>query len=117
MATTQENLIHKVYKAFNNRDIDTALSMMHQSIQWPKAFEGGYITGHEEIRKYWTRQWKEINPEVNPVGFTDRPDGTLEIKVHQKVKNLAGELLFDGQVKHIYTFRDGLLQRMDIETE
>jgi len=110
-----EDLIKKAYSAFNGRDIDTALSTMHPDIQWPKAFEGGYVNGHNEIREYWTRQWKEINPKVEPVELNKRPDGTLEIIVHQIVKDLQDKVIFDGKVKHIYTLQDGLLRRMDIE--
>ena len=110
-----QDLIKKAYSAFNARDIDMALSTMHPDVQWPKAFEGGYVSGHTEIRKYWTRQWTEINPRVEPIGFNERQDGTLEIIVHQIVKDLDGNPMFDGTVKHIYTLQDGLLRRMDIE--
>ena len=75
------NLIKKAYSAFNSRDIDTALSTFHPNVQWPKAFEGGYVSGHDEIRKYWTRQWSEINPNVEPTGFNERHNGTLEVTV------------------------------------
>jgi hypothetical protein len=109
------NLVKKAYAAFNSRDIDTALSTFHPNVQWPKAFEGGYVTGHDEIRNYWTRQWSEINPNVEPTGFAERTDETLEVTVHQIVKDLQGNLMFDGIVKHIYTIQDNLLQRMDIE--
>lgn len=117
MASQYEDLIKKAYAAFNARDIDTALSTMHPEVQWPKAFEGGYVSGHPEIREYWTRQWTEINPNVQPVGFNERQDGTLEITVHQKVKDLQDNTIFDGIVKHIYVLQDGLLRRMDIELE
>jgi len=117
MSSPYEQLIRKAYAAFNARDIDTALSTMHENIQWPKAFEGGYVTGREAIREYWTRQWTEINPNVEPVGFTGREDGLLEIAVQQKVTDLDGNILFDGVVKHIYSLEDGLLRRMDIQVE
>jgi len=112
-----ENLIKKAYPAFNSRDIDTALSTFHAEVQWPKAFEGGYVRGHEEIRTYWTRQWSEINPTVEPIRFNERPNGTFEVTVHQVVKDLQGNIMFDGEVKHIYTLEDNLLRRMDIEAE
>lgn len=117
MKQQHQALITKAYAAFNARDIDAALTTMHPDVQWPKAFEGGYVSGHGAIRDYWTRQWAEINPTVEPVAFTERPDGTLEIAVHQTVKDLQGAVLFDGTVKHIYTLQDGLLRRMDIELE
>jgi len=114
MLNNQE-LINKAYKGFNNREIDAVLSIMHPDIHWPKAFEGGYVIGHEAVRGYWTRQWSEINPIVEPVSITERPDGKVEVEVYQLVKDLAGNILFDGKVKHVYVITDGLLQQMDIE--
>lgn len=115
MTTELKDLIKKAYTAFNERDIDKALSTMHPDIQWPKAFEGGYVSGHNEIREYWTRQWTEINPNVEPIEINERLNGNLEVKVLQKVKDLQGNSLFDGTVKHIYTLKDNLLRKMDIE--
>jgi len=115
MATQYQDLIKKAYNAFNKRNIDEALSTMQPDVQWSKAWEGGYISGHDEIKKYWTRQWTEINPTVEPVGFNERQNGSLEVEVHQNVKELNGALLFDGTVKHIYTFKEGLIMTMDIE--
>jgi hypothetical protein len=109
------DLIGAAYSAFNERNIDKALSTMHTDVQWSKAWEGGYISGHREIREYWTRQWTEINPMVEPTGFHQRQDGSLEVMVHQKVKDLNGNSIFDGKVKHIYTFEGGLIKTMDIE--
>jgi len=109
------DVIKKAYSAFNNRDIDSALSTMQPDIQWSKAWEGGYIIGHDEIKQYWTRQWNEINPKVEPIAFNLRQNESLEVVVHQKVKDLQGNLIFDGKVKHIYTFEDGLIKTMDIE--
>ena len=71
--------------------------------------------GHNEIKQYWARQWKEINPNVEPIGFNERLNGSLEAEVHQKVIDLEGNSTFDGTVKHIYTFEGGLIKTMDIE--
>lgn len=117
MSDQIEGLIIKAYSAFNSRDIDSALSTFHSEVEWPKAFEGGYVSGHEEVRKYWARQWTEINPNVEPIGFIERPNGTFEVSVSQKVKDLKGNLIFDGIVKHIITIQDDLFRRMDIELE
>lgn len=115
MTNQSKDIIKKAYTAFNERNIDNALATMQADVQWSKAWEGGYIIGHDEIKQYWTRQWTEINPNVEPVGFTERPNGILEVKVHQNVKDLQGNLVFDGMVKHIYTFQDELIKTMDIE--
>ncbi|QRR00067.1 nuclear transport factor 2 family protein [Dyadobacter sandarakinus] len=115
MTAQQEQLIRKTYAAFNARDIDAALTVMHPDVEWPKAFEGGYVQGRQAIRDYWTRQWTEINPEVQPLKITGRPDETLEVTVQQKVKGLDGSVLSDGIVKHVYTLQEGLLRKMNIE--
>ncbi len=113
--TNSKEIINKAYSSFNKRDIDKALSTMHPEVQWPKAFEGGYVSGHEAIREYWTRQWSEIDPIVEPTAINERNDGSIEVVVHQKVKDLQGNILFDGLVKHVYVTEDDLLRRMDIE--
>jgi hypothetical protein len=110
-----KEVITKAYNAFNERNIDNCLSTMQENVQWSKAWEGGYISGHDEIRQYWTRQWAEINPKVEPVGFVERDNGSLEVLVQQNVKDLQGNLIFDGLAKHVYTFEDGLIKTMDIE--
>ena len=110
-----QELIKHAYAAFNARDIDSILQVMHPQVKWSKAWEGDYAHGHAEVRAYWERQWNEINPKVKPVGFNERANGTLEVQVDQLVKDLEGNILFDGKVKHVYVINDGLLQQMDIE--
>jgi hypothetical protein len=34
--------------------------------------EGGRVVGTEEIRAYWSRQWKEFDPHVAPIEVIDR---------------------------------------------
>jgi hypothetical protein len=91
------------------------LTTLHPQVRWSRAWEGDYATGHDEVRDYWLRQWQELNPQVEPTGFAERKDGRLEVAVHQVVKNMQGQLLFHGAVKHIYTNQDKLFKQMDIE--
>lgn len=65
----QIELLRAAYAAFNARDIDAALALMSPDVVWPKAFKGGFVRGSEEVRAYWTEQWSEINPHVEPVSF------------------------------------------------
>lgn len=93
------------------------MGLMHPEVRWPKAFEGDFVSGHQNVREYWTRQWNEIDPRVEPKGFEVRADGTYAVSVHQVVKDLQGTLIADGQVKHVYTFDDGLIREMNIELD
>ena len=113
MANTQ-TLIAEVYSAFNQRNIDGALALMRESVSWPKASEGGRVVGKEEIHAYWSRQWKEFDPHVEPIEVIDRGAGKIDVRVHQLVKSLGGDVLSDGEVWHGYTIADGLIERMDL---
>jgi hypothetical protein len=112
---TQEiELLHAAYAAFNARDIDGALSTMTPDVAWPRAFEGGFVEGGEAIRAYWTRQWSDINPHVEPVSFHPDNIGRITVHVHQVVRDLEGTVISDQQVGHRYTFKCGLIDRMEI---
>jgi hypothetical protein len=113
LANTQI-LIAAAYSAFNRRDIDAALALMRENVDWPKASEGGRVAGKEEIRAYWTRQWAEFDPHVEPIEMTGREAGRTEVKVRQLVKNLQGGLLSDQTLVHVFTIANGLIERMDI---
>jgi hypothetical protein len=88
---------------------------MSENVSWPKASEGGRVIGKEEIRSYWSRQWKEFDPHVAPIEVIDRGAGKIDVRVHQLVRSLGGAVLSDSEVWHVYTIADGLIERMDIE--
>jgi hypothetical protein len=110
-----DRLLRSLYAAFNAREIDSVLIALTDDVDWPNAWEGGRLRGHAAVRDYWTRQWAEIDPHVDPVSVTPRPDGRVEVAVHQVVRSRDGELLSDGRVLHVYELRDGLVARMEVE--
>jgi ketosteroid isomerase-like protein len=111
--------IERAYAAFNARDIDGVLELMTEDVSWPKASEGGRAEGKEEIRTYWTRQWKEFDPRVEPAEIAEVGVGgaKFRVRVRQRVKNLQGDVLAEGEVVHVYTMRDGLIAAMHIGDE
>ena len=112
---TARALISQAYSAFNRRDIDAALALMSEHVSWPKASEGGRVVGKQEIREYWTRQWAEYDPRVDVLDVVDAEGGKIDVKVHQLVKNLKGDVLSDTELWHAYTIANGLIERMDIK--
>ncbi|HTW95899.1 MAG TPA: nuclear transport factor 2 family protein, partial [Tepidisphaeraceae bacterium] len=107
-------LLKAAYAAFNARDIDAALVTMAPDVSWPKAFKGGFAHGREAVRAYWTEQWSEIDPHVEPVAFLREGDGRVLVEVHQVVRDLAGTVLADVHVGHRFTLAKGLLQAMEV---
>jgi len=107
-------LLRAAYAAFNARDIDAALALMTPDVAWPKAFKGGFVHGPEEVRAYWTEQWSEINPHVEPVSFYSEEAGRILVDVHQVVRDLLGAVLADEHVGHRFTLEQGLIQVMEV---
>src|SRR5262245_1504278 len=85
-------LLAQAYAAFNARDIARALALMHPAVEWPNGMgEGGYFHGHDAVRDYWTRQWRQIDPHVEPLSFTADEAGRTVVDVHQVVRDLSGQ--------------------------
>lgn len=110
----ETELLRAAYAAFNSRDIDAALVLMTADVEWPRAFKGGFVQGPEEVRAYWTEQWSEIDPNVEPVAFHEEEAGRIRVDVRQVVRDLAGNPLADDVVQHRFVLADGLIRRMEV---
>jgi nuclear transport factor 2 (NTF2) superfamily protein len=110
----EEDLLKRVYAGFNSRDMDGVLAAMHADVLWANGMEGGHVRGRDGVRSYWRRQWRSVEPHVEPLAFSAGPDGRLLVEVHQTVRDRNGNLLSDGIVGHIFQIEDGLIRRFDI---
>jgi ketosteroid isomerase-like protein len=110
-----ELVLRSAYRAFNARDIEAAIQLMHPEVDWPNAWEGGRVVGRAAVRDYWNRQFGAISSEVEPEGFTEEADGSITVDVRQVVHDAGtGELISDSRVRHRYRLADGLVVRMDV---
>src|SRR5262245_33044481 len=106
--------LRTAYRAFNARDIDAAVKLMHPEVDWPNAWECR-VVGHGAVRDYWNRQFAAILTMVEPEGFTEESDGSITVDVHQVVHDArTGKLVSDSHVRHRYRLEYGLVVRMDV---
>lgn len=108
-------LLRRTYDAFNRRDIDAVLSTLDADVEWPNMLEMTTLHGHEEVRRYWERQFEQIDPRVEPTGFAPGGDDVVVVDVHQVVRDREGRVLRDDHVTHRYAFRGALIVRMRVE--
>ena len=101
------------YEAFNRRDIETVLSLLDPEVEWPNLLDRTTLHGHDAVREYWNRQFREINPHVAPIEFLPRGDKVI-VAVHQVVRDREGNVLSDSQIAHAYTFRGELVLAMEV---
>ena len=52
---------------------------------------------------------------MEPLEVIDQEGGITDVKVHQLVKSLGGDVLSDSEVWHVYTIANGLIERMDLK--
>jgi ketosteroid isomerase-like protein len=107
-------LLLQMYAAFNRREIESVLAAMHDNVDWPNGMEGGRVLGKSAVRDYWKRQFKILDPNVDPRNFTKEADGRIALDIHQVVHDKSGKLVVDQMLQHVYKFRDGLIQSMEI---
>jgi SnoaL-like domain len=111
---SEPQLLEMLYARFNARDMAAVIALMDANVLWANGMEGGHVNGHEEVRRYWTRQWALIDPHVEPMSFATGPDGEIVVEVRQTVRDLEGRLLSDKVVGHVFKIEGGLIKRFDI---
>ncbi len=114
VTSSERRMLEKAYAAFNARDIDSVLDVMHVDVDWPNGLEGGNVHGHDGVRDYWTRQWGVIDPNVEPLRFEADADERTVVHVRQVVRDLSGKVVADEMVQHVYSIEDGLVKSMEI---
>jgi hypothetical protein len=107
-------LLKRLYDRFNARDIEAVLGALHADVLWANGWEGGYVSGRAAVRDYWVRQWASIDPHVEPIEFSTGPRGETVVEIRQVVRDLAGKVLADKQVGHVFRVEDGRVRRFDI---
>jgi hypothetical protein len=115
-------ILKRMYKCFNARDIDGVLGALTDDVAWANGMVGGHVHGREGVREYWTRQWAIVSPHVEPVSFDRAPDGSIVVEVSQSVRDLQGRPLQDQThglrdktVGHVFYLQEGKVVRFDIQ--
>lgn len=114
LQTDRKVLLYKLYDSINARDIDAVLDSMHHDVSWANGMEGGFVSGHEEIRQYWQRQWEYIDPHFKPVQCDAIGSGEVVVEVHQIIRDLLGNIISIKDVQHLFWFEEGYIRTMRI---
>ncbi len=109
-------LLTKVYEAYNRRDFAAFSAFLAPDTDWPNMVEGGRLIGPEALGAYWARNDKMITIDIALVSIAALPDGRVAADVNQIVRNLAGQVWSDTCERHIFTLRDGMIAKLDVET-
>ncbi|MFZ5670585.1 MAG: nuclear transport factor 2 family protein [Pseudomonadota bacterium] len=109
----REALLTRLYEAYNRKDIDAVVDVLHADVDWPNLFGEGRRRGHAAVRAMWRDQFARIDPEATPISFTENRDGSVSVKINFIVRNLDGRIFTDEIATNTYRFRDDKVVRMD----
>ena len=109
----RRTLLLRFYKALDSKDVAGVAAVLHPDSDLPDQIDGGRRVGAAAVLDYFTGAFALINSDNTPTAFHARPDGTMEVRVHHHVTSLEGALWHDGPVDYRFTFRDGLIARVD----
>lgn len=113
-----DELVRRLFDAFNSRDLDAALPLLHPDLVFEPitaAFlnDGQPYRGHEGIRLYFehvTRHWRRL--EINPVQI--RAAGVAVVALGQTSGAGPGGEFSAVPTTWVFKFRDGLVAGIQI---
>ena len=116
--SSNQQFLQNLYDAFNRREIEIIISLMRPDVKWANGLAGGFVHGRDQVREYWTKQFKDIQPQLETLKFETDDNGRDIVTVHQIIKDLQGNVLADATIHQIFTVKDGLVSLYEIgETE
>jgi ketosteroid isomerase-like protein len=115
MSRTDEDTIRQAYAAFNDRDIERAVTMMDPNVEWPDVVDGGFVHGHGGVRRHWRDVFASADTRIEINDLARRPDRSVAAHVRQVVVGPGGQTLSEHRLIHVFRLDDGLITRMDVE--
>jgi SnoaL-like domain len=116
--SSNQQFLQNLYEAFNKREIETIISVMHPDVKWANGVEGGFVYGRDAVREYWTNQFKVIQVQLETLRFETDENSRDVVTAHQIVRDLQGNLLADTTIQQFFTIGNGLISLYEIgETE
>ena len=105
-------LIRNMYEAYNACDLPRLAAFMSRDVDWPDG--AARLHGLQAVEDYWSRLWARAHVHDEVVGVADVGPARTAVRISQVVRDLDGKVVSTGAFEHTYTFRDGLVLRMDL---
>ncbi|PSF27847.1 nuclear transport factor 2 family protein [Aphanothece hegewaldii CCALA 016] len=104
-----QQFLQNLYDAFNKREIETIISVMHPDVKWGNGVKGGFVYGRDAVREYWTNQFKVIQVQLETLKFETDQNNRNVVTTHQIVRDWQGNLLFRATIEQIFIIENGLI--------
>jgi ketosteroid isomerase-like protein len=113
MSIDRQQIVAEIYDALNARDLDELLEHLAPEVEWANGIDGGREHTRAGVRAFWEKTWKEVNPRIEPTEMETMGD-MVHVRVQQFVTTLAGAVLQNKKVEHIFTFAGPFVSRLEV---
>ena len=101
-------LLTRLYADFNARDVDAVLAVLDPDVDWPNAFEArprARPRSRARVLGVPVRAGRSARGSARASSRTSR--ASTVVLVHQTVLDLAGAVMAEGRVEHVFDVRGG----------
>lgn len=112
--TEHESLVARLWTALNHQDIKAAVALLHPDVDWQDIINGGRRRGLVEMAQYWEGAFGIITSASSTLDARPDDEGRLAARVLHSVRDKQGRLWTEETLTHLFSFRDGLISRMDV---
>lgn len=112
--TDREARITDLWTALNRQDFEAALRLLHPDVEWHCILDGVRLHGPAAVRTYWSQLYGRFIPGSSPITFRLIGEDRIAARMLHSVQDKRGKLWTEETVMQVFTFRDGLIIRMDL---
>jgi ketosteroid isomerase-like protein len=104
----------RIYEAFNEGDIEAIVALMCPDVNWANPLQGGRERGHASVRSFWDRATELFDCRLQPLSIRADHRGRIVVDAYQTIRDVGGKPLAHQRMRHVFTFRGELIQRVDL---
>lgn len=90
-------------RGFHQRENLFDLALMKPDVNWANGMEGGFVYGRDNVCEYWRKQFKILQPQLEPLKFERDENNRSVVTVRQTVRDLEGKLVLEKTARQIFT--------------
>lgn len=113
--TDRELHITALWIAMNGQDIEAAVALLHPDVDWQDIMNGGRRHGRAAVRAYWAKTTALLTPGTSMIDYRLIGEDRIAARLLHSVRDKQGKLWGEEALTQIFTFRDGLIIRMDLD--
>lgn len=113
--TDREARIADLLTALNAQDFEAGIALLHPDVDWQDVMYGGRRRGRADVRAYWGKVYAQITSGSSIIDYRRMEDGRIAAHMLHSVRDKAGKLWSEEATTHVFTFKDDLIIRMDLD--